>query len=64
MFLFIGYTDKASILYDDLVQHDYIMTAEYFPHYWPFVWWIHLPLVDSPHKGPLKYIFDVSLFFR
>ena len=22
-------------------------------HYWPFEWWIHQWLVDSPHKGPV-----------
>ena len=32
-----------------------------FPHYWPFVRGIQQWLLDSPHKGPVMWIFDVSL---
>ena len=30
------------------------------PLYWPFVEGIHRSPVDSPHKGSIKYTFDVS----
>ena len=31
-------------------QHDDVIKWKHFPHYWPFVWGIHRPLVNSPHK--------------
>ena len=30
-----------------------IMPWKHFPHYCPFLWGIHQPVVDSPHKGPV-----------
>ena len=32
-------------------RHDDISKWKHFPHYWPFVWGIHLSLMSSPHKG-------------
>ena len=32
----------------------------HFPHRWPFVRGIHQSLVDSPHKGPVRWNFDIS----
>ena len=40
--------------------HNDIMIWKRFQHYWPFVCGIHQSLVDSPHKGPVAWIFDVS----
>ena len=37
------------------------MTWKCFPHYCPFVTWIHRSLVDSPHKRPVTRTFDISL---
>ena len=34
---------------------DDVTTWTCFPHYRPFVWWIHQPSVDSPHKGPVMW---------
>ena len=39
--------------------HDDAMTWKRFPHYWTFVKGIHRPSVDSPHKGPVMWRFDV-----
>ena len=32
----------------------------HFPPPWPFVRGIHRWLVDSPHKGPVGWNFDIS----
>ena len=32
-------------------MHDDVIKWKHFPHYWPFVSWIHRSPVDSPHKG-------------
>ena len=31
--------------------HDDVIKWKHLPHYWPFVWGIHQPPVNSPHKG-------------
>ena len=33
------------------VCHDDVIKWIHFPRYWPFVWGIHRPPVNSPHKG-------------
>ena len=33
------------------LSHDGVMKWKHFPRYWPFVWGIHRPPVNSPHKG-------------
>ena len=32
-------------------MHDDVIKWKHFPHYWPFVWGIHLSPVNSPHKA-------------
>ena len=32
-------------------MHDDVIKWKHFPRYWPFVWGIHRPPVNSPHKG-------------
>ena len=32
-------------------HHDDVIKWKHFPRYWPFVWGIHRPRVNSPHKG-------------
>ena len=43
-------------------EHDDVMTRKRFPHYWPFVRWIHRSPADSPHKGSVMHSFNVSSF--
>ena len=33
-----------------LLTHDDVIKCEHFQRYWPFVWGIHRPPVNSPHK--------------
>ena len=46
-------------LYELLLIYDDIMAWIYFMDYWPFVMGIHRWPVDSPHKGPVTWCFDV-----
>ena len=41
--------------YDDVIK------SKHFPHYWPFVWGIHRPPVNSPHKGQWRGALMFSL---
>ena len=34
---------------------------KHFPHYWPFVWGIHLSPVNFPHKGQCRKVLVFSL---
>ena len=34
-----------------LPYHDDVIKWKHFPHYWPFVRWIHRSPVNSPHEG-------------
>ena len=40
-------------------DHDDVMTWKCLLYYWPFVRGIHLSNVDSPHKGPVMWSFEV-----
>ena len=40
-------------------EHYDVMTWKRFPRNWPFVRGMHRSLVDSPHKGPVMWGFDV-----
>ena len=33
------------------VMHDDVIKWKHFPRYWPFIWGIHRPPVNSPHKS-------------
>ena len=39
--------------------HDDVIKWKHFPRYWPFVWGIHRPPVDSPHKGQWALMFSL-----
>ena len=39
----------------------HIIRWNHFPCNCPFVWGIHQPQMDSPHKGTITWIFDVYL---
>ena len=43
-------------------QHDDVIKWKHFPCYWPFVWGIHRPPVNSPHKGQWRGALMFSLF--
>ena len=43
------------IIYDDIIRW------KHFPHYWPFVWGIHLSPVNSQHKGQWRRALMFSL---
>ena len=43
----------------NLWLHDDVMTWKLFPYYCPFVRGIHRSPVDSPHKRPVMWTFDV-----
>ena len=41
--------------------HDDVIKWKHLPHYWPFVWAIHRPPVNSPHKGQWRGYLMFSL---
>ena len=41
--------------------HDDVIKWNHFPRYWPFVWGIHRPPVNSPHKGQRRGALMFSL---
>ena len=43
--------------------HDDVIKWKHFPRYWPFVWGIHLSLVNSLHKGQWCRALMFSLIF-
>ena len=42
-------------------MHDDVIKWKHFLRYWPFVWGIHRPLVNSPHKGQWRGALKFSL---
>ena len=44
------------------IKHDDVIKWKHFPRYWPFVWGIHRPPVNSPHKGQWHGDLVFSLF--
>ena len=44
-------------------NHDDGIKWKHFPHYWPFVLWIHRSPVNSPHQGQWHGALMFSLFF-
>ena len=56
---------KAALVLVNAPTHDDIIKWKHFPRYWPFVWEIHRPPVNSPHKGQwrgaLMFFFDLCL---
>ena len=42
---------SASTLVYIRSAHDDVINWKHFPRYWPLVWGIHRPPVNSPHKG-------------
>ena len=47
-------------IYPYEIYHDDVMPWRCFPHYRHFMRGIHWSMVDSPHKGPVMWKFDVS----
>ena len=43
------------------IYHDDVIKWKHFPRYWPFVWGIQRPLVNSPHKGQWRGALMFSL---
>ena len=43
--------------------HDDVIKWKHFPRYWPFVWGIHRPKVNSPHKGQWRGALIFSLIY-
>ena len=43
--------------------YDDVITWKHFPRYWPFVWGIHQPPVNSPHQGQWRGALMFSLIF-
>ena len=46
------------------VRQDDVIKWKHFPRYWPFVWEIHRPLVNSLHKGQWRGAVDVFFDLR
>ena len=44
--------------------HDDVIKWKQFPHYWSFVRWIQRSPVNSPHKRPVTWSFDVFFDLR
>ena len=42
-------------------RHDDVIKCKHFPCYWPLVWGIHGPPVDSPHQGQWRGALMLSL---
>ena len=47
-----------------LISHDDVIKWKHFPRYWPFVRGIHRSSVNSPHKRPVTWTFDVFFDLR
>ena len=45
------------------LHHDDVMKWKHFPRYWPFVWGIHRPPVNFPHKSQWRGVLMFSLIF-
>ena len=45
----------------DLLNHGDVIKWKHFPRYWPLVWGIHRPPVNSPHKGQWRGALMFSL---
>ena len=43
------------------IRHDVVIKWKHFLSYWPFVWGIHRPPVNSPHKGQWRGALMFSL---
>ena len=43
--------------------HDGVIKWKRFPHYWPFVWEMHLSPVNSPHRGQWRGALMFSLIY-
>ena len=54
-------TSRARMLQWSL--YDHVIKWKHFPHYWPFMWVIHQPTVNSPHQGQWGGVWWV-LFIR
>ena len=49
--LCVNYVYSAVCKAHIAAKYDDVIKWKHFPRYWPFVWKIHLWLVNSPHKG-------------
>ena len=50
------YVVKVALCFPSwLCMNDGVIKWDNFPHYWPFVWEIHRPPVNSPHKGQWRW---------
>ena len=56
-----GSFHHISWVYETRFHHDVIIWLR-FPHYWPLLRGIHRSPMDSPHKGPIIWTFNVSFF--
>ena len=45
----------------NFLVHDDVIKWKHFPRYWPLVWGIHRPPVNSPHKGQWRGALMFSL---
>ena len=57
-----GHLDRNSS--QNTRTHDDVIKWKHFPRYWPFVRGIHRSLVNSPHKWPVTWSFDVFFDLR
>ena len=44
-----------------VIIHDDVIKGKHFPRYWPFLWGVHPPPMNSPQKGqwPARWSYDV-----
>ena len=52
---------ESVIVINDYWSYDDVIQWKHFPLYWPFVWGIHRPPVNSPHKGQWRGALVFSL---
>ena len=55
----------CKLLNDQSIEllHDDVIKWKHFPHYWPFVWGIHRPPVNSQHKSQWRGAAMFSLIY-
>ena len=55
------WTDTLYCNSPTLARHDDAIKWKHYPFYWPFLWGIHRPTVNSPHKGEWSGALMLSL---
>ena len=54
---------RTTLQFHLLSLHDDVIKWNHFPRYWPFVWGIYRPPLNSPHKGQWRGALMFSLIY-